>query len=358
MTDDQELREILHDLGHTATPDPDPAFANRLDAQLRRQHDEQLTRRRRPRLAPAVLGLAGAAVIIVAAVSLSLIGREQAVVVLTAAAETDIVLPGEAASAGVAGQQLPDGTRILVSADGEAVVGGVVLGPGAEAVVVAGRIEVLRVDDGVDAQPTTTVLTIRPSTTGGSAADRSADQSTTEPTPDPTVRPSSSSTDVEATSGPTTVTEADRATGGTASTATTATTATSVGGDARPTATTTVRSTTSTAAPTTTGRPTTVTARPPTDATIQLTATTSSPERIVLDWTIDGAPDGSARAAGWRIEAVAGDRVTILAVLRDGRARTATVARIEARGVGFRVVVVDADGADLGASEVVAQPPD
>ncbi|MEL6984149.1 MAG: hypothetical protein AAFO29_17115 [Actinomycetota bacterium] len=76
----------------------------------------------------------------------------------------------------------------------------------------------------------------------------------------------------------------------------------------------------------------------------------------MLDWVLDGGLGGSDQPAGWRIEAVAGDRVTTLAVLRDGRARTATVARIEARGVGFRVVIVDADGGDLLASEVIAQP--
>ncbi len=353
MTRDDDMVETLTHLGQTQGPAPDPAFANRLDAHLRTLHAAQEPSRGiRSLVVISVLGVAG--VVLAAVLSTTLIGREPAVVVLTAAAQTEVVLPGEAATQGVPGQRLPDGTRIVVSSGGEAVVGGVVLDQGTEAIVVGGRIEVLVVDDG-DKEAGEIAATTRPvlrpepadslppsstpdrpdgtspSTTGRPGA--STAPSTTEPRPDDPV------------TSPTTAPGGD----GPATTATTRPTTTS---PPRTTASTRPTTTSSTR-PTTTRGPSSTDGRPRPEPSIELSATATGDDRIVLTWTVEGVADPDR----WRVEALAGDRVATLVVLRDGTARTATVARIDARRAGFRVVALDADDDPLLTSRIVTQPP-
>lgn len=358
MTDEHDLTDQLDRLGASQTPPVDPAFADRLEAQLRVRHAEQVSigTGRSPWWRP-LAGLAGVlGVVVLAAVSLTLLRPDESVVVMTAAAATDVVLPGETATPGAAGLELPDGTRIVVAAGGEAVVGGVVLGPGSEALVVGGRIEVLgapdRETDPGDAGPTTstpvvsvapTTASDRPADDGGATGGSTDGDGARDPVGDPTTTtapPTDSSSTTETTAGP----EPDRE----PTTSTNrATTTTSASAPSRPSTTvgrTTTSTTVSTTAPTST--------RPAVDPSLELTVEATTPDRLVLTWELAGTDDPGS----WRIEAQRGDRVVTLVVLRDGSARTTTVARIDARGVGFRVVAVDERGDDLLTSEVVAQP--
>lgn len=339
MTGDDELTERLTHLGQAPTPPPDPAFANRLDAHLRTLHHDGAPVRSRFR-GWALAGAAGV-VAVVAVLASTLVGGEP-VVVMTAAADTEVVLPGEAATPGSAGQRLPDGARIVVSPDGEAVVGGVVLGPGAEAVVVGDRLEVLPGDETVVVTPTTTDTPPPGSETTNSTSDPESDSD-----PDGGSEPDGDGpTSVPATDGPAT----SPTTAGDDRTTTTPTARPTTATTARPTTTPTTTPTTRPATTPTTDAATTSTTR--SEPVLELVATVSGADRIVLDWTLGGSPD----PARWRIEAVAGDRVATLVVLRDGSIRTTTVARVDARRVGFRVVAISAGGEDLLASEIVVQP--
>lgn len=342
MSNDDELTETLIRIGQGTTPPPDPAFADRLDAHLRTVHVEQASGRGpRPAWVPSLVGLVGlAGVVIVAVLGLSLTGGEPPVVVMTAAEGTDVVLPGELAAPGTAGQRLPDGTRIVVGSEGEAVVGGVILGPGAEAIVVGDRLEVVG-GEGTDVAPPTTPPTLRPAPSDAPTTDSATGRSDTSgsPTTAPEREPADRQTSVPETDGPVTSPPPSRP-----------------GGDDPDT----TPSPPSSRPAQTTGPPTTVstpgtastTTRPRPEPSIDLTVDAAGSDRIVLSWVLDDAN----HPARWRIEAVAGDRVATLAVLRDGTARTATVARFDARRAGFRVVALRADGSDEIASEIVLQP--
>lgn len=354
MSSDDELLETLNRLGRAEGPSPDPAFANRLDAHLRTiQGDQEPSRGIRSLVVLSALGLVG--VVLAALLSMSLIGGEPAVVVLTAAAQTEVVLPGEAAVEGIPGQRLPDGTRIVVNAGGEAVVGGVVLDQGTEALVVRGRIEVLGDDDADEAVATTRPI-LRPepadSLPPSSAPERPGDTSTptTASPPEPSDPGTTAPPPDDPVTSPTTSPDRD----GTATTAATTSPPTTSPTTAptttdRPRTTSTTRPATTTSTP----RPSTTDSRPRPEPAIELTVTATAADRVVLDWTVEGAPDPDR----WRIEAIAGDRVATLVVLRDGAARSTTVARIDARRVGFRVVALDADDNPLLTSRIVSQPP-
>ncbi|MEM9656450.1 MAG: hypothetical protein AAGA65_30520 [Actinomycetota bacterium] len=346
MTDDHELTEQLTRMGRAPTAEVDPAFADRLDAHLRVRHVEVVGGRpdRWP-IGRLLIGTAGATVVMVVLLSLTVFRTSQPVVIMTAAAGTDVVLPGEAPSPGAAGQELPDGTRIVVADDGEAVVGGVVLGPGSEALVVSGRIEILdlsgsdRPDPPDDALPETSNPVVSVGPTGDDTTTTSVPDGSDDRTPTTAVdRPSDGDRDEADRDG-----DSDRT-----DSTTTPTTPSSTPTTNTDTSGTTTTSTS--AGPPPSDRPTTsVTDREP---TVELTAESVGADRVFLMWN----PSADADPRSWRIEAVSGDRTVTLVVLRDGSARTTTVARIDARRVGFRVVAVDADGQDVVSSELVAQP--
>ncbi|MCP3912619.1 MAG: hypothetical protein GY929_21650 [Actinomycetia bacterium] len=363
-----DLESTLTQLGADDGPPVDPVFANRLDTSLRTAHLEQLTQpRRRSIWAPVSAGVSAVAAIIVGVViwSVAFTGGSATEVVMTAAADTNVVLPGEDVTAGSPGLHLPDGTRILVGPDGEAVVDGVVLGPGAEAVVNDGHLEVVDPADPAlpdlaapgpsvpsdesPPGPSTSSSAASPSEPGSTAApfvtdasnsgggDDSGGRSTTLP-PTSTTVDERTSLGTATSLAPTTPSPSNPTTVATAPSTSTTTTP--------PTVTTPV-TTASTIVTTTPGRP-----------SIELTATAVPLGRVRLDWVVSGIADGAGGVdspAGFRIEALAGDRTSTVVVIRSGAARTATIERLAER-VSFRVIAIDAHGGILFTSNTVAQP--
>jgi hypothetical protein len=111
---------------------------------------DELAERRASRRLPAVLTGAAAAilvVVLVAAVALSSsdgdgVGDRSELALITAV-DTVVMLPDGSTIAGARGVELPDGTVIRTGPQGRATVAGVRLGPDTEAVVRAGRVQVL-----------------------------------------------------------------------------------------------------------------------------------------------------------------------------------------------------------------------
>jgi hypothetical protein len=356
MTSRDEVEAALVELGSDDGPTVDPAFANRLDAALRTAYAHQLDDvGRRPVWVPLSAGLSAlAAVIVGALIWLGAFADQPAGdVVMTAAADTDVVIPGEEVSAGAPGLLLPDGTRIVVGPNGEAVVDGVVLGPGAEAVVTDGRLAVIgqgRVNSPpVGAGPGSGDDGSAPSAAPGEPSPTSATGPGGGGGPDRDGEAGGGSASTR--SGPSTTTDrpTTTATGPSSTRASDATTTTSAPSTVR---SSTVPATTSTA-PSSTTAPTTVT----TDSaplTIDLTATAVSRARIRLDWIVEGTvPAGEL--AGFRIETTLGDRTSTVVVIRSGEARSTTIERLPA-GVIYRVLAVDGDGTVLQTSNPATQP--
>ncbi|MGI9612183.1 MAG: hypothetical protein ACR2QO_04685 [Acidimicrobiales bacterium] len=336
MTGDDNLETTLTRLGADDGPPADPAFANRLDAVLRAAHSAQLhDDHRRSVWVPVTAGVSALAAMVVGALIwlVAFAGDPAAEVVMTAAFDTQVIIPGEAASTGEAGLLLPDGTRIVVGLDGEAVVDGVVLGPGAEAVIDDGRVVIgparSAPTDRRGVVPETSQATSLRSM--ASTTVPNADDDSDGDTSSSTRRPTSSTGDGPATSAPTTATQPPEPTDGSRATSTQTS-------STRPT-------TTTAAAPTTTA----TTDRAP--LSITLTAMAVPRSRIRLDWITEGAPD----LAAFRVEAAAGDRTSTIVVIRSSGARSTTIERLPP-GASYRVVAIAEDGTTLQSSNSVPQP--
>jgi hypothetical protein len=325
MADD--LGDDLEAWGATPTPDPDPAFARRLEADLRSQAyfaanapERQPGNGPRPFLRPALLVFSSIVVLVGAFLFLRSDDPDQ--LIMGAATGTRVVVPDETPVAGSPGLALPDGTRITVDAGGSAVIDGIVLGGGTRALVVDGRIEVLVTEPTPTSRPTTPTpsITARPEAT--TAPDG-------EPTPDPTptaavtVTPAPATSPTPApTSRPTPTPDSDRP---------------------RPEPTDQPRPS-----------PTATTPPPPVPAfTVTLDIVRLSAERARLVWSVE-SDDG---VSGFEIVLNAGDRRRTVAVLRDPSTRELEIEVPDAESATFVVVARDSAGAVLGRSEPAGVPP-
>lgn len=363
MSIDRSVEERLETLGSSSVPEPDQGFAERLDARLRVAHSQELRGSRWPAIRVPALALTAVVVIAVVGAVIANLPRGDEVV-MTVASQTEVYYPDDRLEPGTAGLTLPDGARIVVGADGEAVVDGVVLTPGTEAIVVGDRIEVLATteDDGNDPERGSENDT----EPGGSddqggvagTADDSAAPVTDGDSPTDPTTPTSSSTTTAAT--PTTVprtsssgtapgrTEVDPTTSEPTRTSTTSGPTTSVERS------TTVASTTvpatraeTTDGPSTKPSTTTTTAVPTTDSrAITLTANLVGETRLELQWAV---PRGLS-PLGWRIKAATGDRVATVVVIRGDRARSATLERAALVGKQLFVEAVGRDGVTVAVS--------
>lgn len=303
MNDDIERR--LEQWGSDRPDAADGAFANRLDADLRRLASErQHAGRPRPIWQPASLAFMAAVLVLGGVFAFTRDRGDEMLLVMGATTETEVVLPSGEIVSGEVGLGLPDGTRIVVGDDGSAVIADVVLEPGTEAVVQDGRLEILE-----DGRPTPT----RPPSPTGPEPAEDRPTTTLPPTTRPTTRPTASSTE------PSTLTTSD----GPGTTSTTA-----------------VKATTP---PTSTDRTTTTAPDP------QVSLDWSEERgRIELTWTYTGPET----LAGWEVSVTNGDRSRTLALLRDPGARSLTVERLDGPAT-YRVVARQADGAVIAESNPI-----
>jgi hypothetical protein len=359
VTFDNDLETTLERLGADGGPPADPAFANRLDAALRTAHAERLTEQRRRSLwLPIAAAVSAIATVIVGVMFWMAVvdGEASSDLVMTAATDTDVVLPGEATTVGTPGLLLPDGARILVGPNGEAVVDGVVLGPGAEAVVTDGRLELLEPADR-DNPDLASVPTTEPPPTGpADAGSPDTDPSTTRTMSDSTTPVTDAATDRtrpdgdrgddqrdpgRSTTVPKTSTTDDRRT-----------TATSSGpSTSRPQQTS---STAETAPTRPTAAPTTTTTSEA--ASVTLTATALPRGRVRLDWETTNIGAAPGTPAGFRVEAAVDDRASTLVVIRSPSVRSTTIERLAAADAVYWVEALDSDGNIVAASNAVTQP--
>ena len=339
MSDNNHIERRLRALESEPVPPADSTFVDHLEVRLRVMHVDELgATRSRSTWIPAVV--ASMVVVLLAVGGALLLNRTpDAAVILTAAADTDVILPGDQATAAVAGLQLPDGTRIIVGPDGEAVVNGVVLGPGSEAMVVGAQVDVLIVDldsgdptgpdgseplaaetDGVgdgDASQTTVPDDNPRSTSTGRDVDQPVVTDANETDPDPT--------------------DAGEATVSTRSqTSSTSSTATPTTIPPRPTSSTTARGTTTSTADQRL-------------SPLELTVERVDRDRLRLSWTVNRDAD----PAGWRIRVRHGDRLATVVAIRDGEARMTTIERSVVVDASVWVEALDRQGHVLLASSPV-----
>jgi hypothetical protein len=315
MNDDKDDDAVdrLERLGAASGPDVDRAFANRLEADLRMKMSTVARPSVRPLWQPV---LAAASLVVVITIGLFVIGPNSDgpnQLVMTAASDT-IVEVGEARDVGRPGLQLPDGARVVVGPDGEAIVNGIVLPAGSEAVVVDGELEVLSVPTTSGSASPITAPSITPSSPATSTPTTTPDVSPTDVSPSDLTSP---------TAGPTTTSSVDRTSASRPSTAVAPTRAPSRTAGSEPTI----------------------------SPAIDLTIVSVGDDRRRLDWTITE----SGRVAAWRVEVVRGDRIETRLLIRESGARTATIEQ-SAAVVGYRVVAVTADGTMMATSETVTAP--
>lgn len=330
-SDRDDLERRLEEWGGQPAPPPDPAFAERLERDLRSQAyfspaGATPTGPRRV-FRPALV--MGATLLVAVGVWLGLRdGSEARAVVMSEASGTDITRPGEPEEPGQSGDVLPDGTRISVDDTGTAVIDGVVLGGGTEAVVVDGRIEVLLTDPTATPadEPTPTATrtpTARPTSTPAVVAPGSTPRPapTAGPTEPPAVRPTAAPT---ATPPP----------------RPTRTPAPDPTATPRPTATPTA---------TPTPQPTAV---EPERLTVSLRAERLTARRALLVWEAPRRDD----IAGWEVVAITVDGSRTLALLRDPGIREIRIERPDNLQTRYRVRARSADGTVLGVSNPVRFP--
>ncbi|MGI9597723.1 MAG: hypothetical protein ACR2QK_16285 [Acidimicrobiales bacterium] len=365
MTSDSTADDQLQQLAATPGPVPDPTFVDGLDARLRVAHAQQTTRSR-PRL--ALIPILGLAAVLVLGIAGALIigGSDSTEVVMTVASDTDVYVDDRPVTAS-AGLVLPDGARIVVGPDGEAVVAGVVLAPGSEAIVVGDRVTLV-VTGSEDRRPDSD----RPST--GDPLDDGRTRSTVPPASRPsisvssagpalpagdrtTIGPASTTTERLATTGRSTSdpigtdSSAPTPSVGSATTGPTTTRATAPSSSTPPsdrsTSSRVTRPATTVPATRPTDRSTTAVTAPADEIT--LTATAVGDKRLRLDWVV--GRDISPR--GWRVRAKRGDRVSTVLVIRGGEARSATVERSLVSGLSVWVEALDRSGRVVAASEAL-----
>lgn len=293
---------------------PDASFADRLEASLRVQFAERAPAAGgagRPLWQP--VALAAVALVALASLGVVLLGRADDGLVVAAATDTQIVLPGGDIVAGTEGLELPDGTQILVGPEGSMSIADVVLAPGTVAEVVDGAVEI------IDAPP----APAPPSPSGPPPTAPSSPEPSTSTTTDttaPVSRPSTTGPSSPSTS------LSDRPSTSSTTVPTTRASTTTVSSTATPPSTTTT-TTTENAAP-----------------TVSLVAT-PRPTVVELAWSFAG-PD---TVAAWEIIVTSGERASRLVLLRDAGARGQTVERL-AVPVAYRVVALDAAGSVVAQS--------
>ncbi len=312
-----ELEQQLHRLGSTSPPAPDPAFANRLETDLRLLAiDTQGVRR--PIWRPVLSALAASVLVMVGVFSLMRLNPTPSdELVMSAAHQTSLVLPDGTEVVASDGTYLIDGTRIVVGRDGGAVIGSLVLLPGTVAVVVDGQIEILGPPE------------------SGEPVDGGSPSTTTSPTTSPPT------TTIE-TSGPTTTGRTDDEVVGEAEpqrTTTTTTGTTSTASDSSTTTTTSVQ-------PSTTGPR----LAPGGPVSPVLQVETVSDRRARLIWTVLD----DDQIAGWVIMSERDDMTSTVAVLRDPEARQVTVERPSEGVINYWVVAKDSTGNVRHLSNTVA----
>ena len=319
---DDELHDRLGAWGDERGPDVDPAFAQRLEADLRSaayfapRAGATPPRRRHPLLRPGfVLG----ALVLVALASAVLLARTGGdgtdVLVIEETGGATVTLPGGSSMPATDGTELPDGTIVEVSPAGFAVIGGIVLPPDSRALIIDGVVELL------DVTPESTP-TAAPSATPTSTPDVQIEVPPigVTPEPEPTQRPQ---LEPAPTTRPTP----------TARPQPTPTT--------RPTATPEPRPTTSPAPdPTPTVAP---------EPEITLERSNIGPQRARLAWAVTDAE--SVRRFEVRIRR--GDTIRTAAVLRRPDARQLVVERPERDRVFYRVLAIGEDGQVLARSNEV-----
>lgn len=268
MNDPTELAARIEALAGTAVAEPDAARMQAIEDRVMRTIGEGPDRRRGRGV--RLLGIAAAAVLLIAGLVVVSAGNEPTL--LRAADAVTLERPGEAAVAGVAGDELPDGT--IVEIHGSAVVDGDRYGPG-RYVVVDGRLEPI-------VPPASTTTSVAAASGGSETPVRpppapppTTAERTGDPAPERDAPPSTRLSTTTATpvrgSEPAPTTAPSRPAG------------TSVPDRSRPTTTppatsaTTPRTTPTTTTTTTTNtRPTTTTTRPTTTTTRQITTTTTT----------------------------------------------------------------------------------
>lgn len=336
MSTEEPMSEFLSEIADQEVPSPDPAFIEHLDARLRIAHAESAPAPgRRARLVPA---LAVAALLVIGLVgTTSIRNQETAAVIMTVASDTSVYLDGGPVP-GSAGLVLPDGARIVVGPTGEAVVDGVVLAAGAEAIVVDDRVTL--VISGGDQQPTEPDRsTISVNTVDERANPRPAPTRATTGDGRPAGSPASSASETSATDRPLPDDDGRPTSTGPART---------VAPDQTRAASTRPGST-STTTVTSTGSSGTV----PTSVSpgrITLTATDVGADRVRLDWVIDR----DLAPMGWRIWTGRGDREATILVIRGGDARSATLERAAIVGRRVWIEAVDRSGGTVAASQPVS----
>ncbi len=368
MNDRGVPTEDLERLGAEPGPSIDPAFANRLETDLRMAMVDRPAPRVRPWWQPVLVGVAVVLTLVTGGAAIRALSTSLSTeLVMSAARDTEVILPDGASADGVPGLELPDGTRISVGADGSAVIDGVVLAPGSEAVVVAGRLELLAADDAE--RPTSspdgsTTTAVDDTTAASRSTTIPSDRSDETPLPSSTTAdPSdaeqtdsdrtSQNPDPEPDSDPNPDSNPDR-TDSTGATTTVPTTAVDPAPTTAP-ATTSPSTRPPTSSSTSTGRATT---EPPPPTTVEaglsvaLQIEAVGDARLRLDWTLAGrGPD----VLGYEVQVLSGRRLRTILVLRDGAATTATV-ELLADQVGYRVRAIGAGGAVLATSRTVPAP--
>ncbi len=347
MSTDESVNEQLSGLAEAAAPPPDQAFVENLDARLRVMHADQNSGRRPLRWAPA---LAAAAVLVIGLVGTVALRRQgEAAVVMTVASDTAVFFE-DGQVPGTAGLELPDGTRIVVGAAGEAVVDGVVLAPGSEAVVVDAKVAlVVSGNDDDSPLPDRTTTTVRSdderaartttTTATSTSISSSAGSATTGQTNATTSRDEPATTAVDQTAP-------DRSTpdDGGEPTSTTSEPSRPAPTDAASTTTTAVTET----RPSTTTTTTATTSVPA--QRITLTVAEVRSDRVRLDWVVEG----DLAPAGWRLWVRQGDRESTILVIRGGEIRSATLERQAVSGRSLWVEAVARSGQTLEISNTIS----
>jgi hypothetical protein len=334
MTDINDLERRLESMALDPVGPVDAGFADQLDVRLRTVYVEQYGATRvRSSWRPALVGgLALTLVALAAAAALTLGRSPEVAVVLTTASDTSVIFPGDQATSASDGLRLTDGTRIVVGDDGEAVINGVVLGPGTEALVVGDQIDV--VATGSDRSVTDS----EEMELDGYRDDRSATPTTRRPGDSSAV--ANDRTSIERETDRDHSDQPDDVGRGTTSTTETRPRSTTLPATTIP-STDPTRSTTSTTGPTTSVA---VDQRPD---QLELTVTPTDRSRLRLEWSLNREVTG---IAGWRVRVENGDRPATVVAIRDEAARTTTVEQSVAAGNRIWIEALDVDGQVLVAS--------
>jgi hypothetical protein len=144
----RRVRERLTKLGGQPSPDPSPAFTAGLERKLTGGTVPAgatvlgLPNRQRGGFPTVSAGVAMIATVVLGGALLGVIGRGGAGALhLAEAVDTTVITPGGHAAPARTGQDLPNGSVVWTGPNGRASAGTVEIGPGLQAVVDAGRLD-------------------------------------------------------------------------------------------------------------------------------------------------------------------------------------------------------------------------